>query len=215
MSSPAPTNNLHPGNAHPYAGGHRGRQRQRQQSPDRDPHQRRVNDRGGPYNTTRHGVVALSEGLYLELKAIASPVEVSVLCPGWVKTRIMDFEPDPNAAPMTELLREFATAAVENGMAPAEVADQVSDAIVNRRFWILTLTTCVNGRSRGCSVRRNGRIPSSASSPKKLPRSTTGPLFIQQRRFVQCCSVSPRIELTIGAPGSLYLHEIVNGSVAT
>jgi hypothetical protein len=53
----------------------------------------------------------------------------------------MDFEPAPNAAPMTELLREFATAAVENGMAPAEVADQVFDAIVNRRFWILTLTT--------------------------------------------------------------------------
>ena len=39
---------------------------------------------------------------------------------------------------MTELLREFATAAVENGMAPGEAADQVFDAIVNRRFWILT-----------------------------------------------------------------------------
>ena len=99
VSSPAPTNKLYPGSAHPYAGGHRGHQRQRQQSPDRDPHQRRVNDRGGPYNTTRHGVVALSEGLYLELNAIASTVEVSVLCPGWVKTRIMDVELDPNAAP--------------------------------------------------------------------------------------------------------------------
>lgn len=61
---------------------------------------------------------------------IASPVEVSVLCPGWVKTRITDVELDPKAAPMTELLRKFATAAVENGMAPDEVADQVFDAIV-------------------------------------------------------------------------------------
>jgi len=93
---------------------------------------------GGPYNATKHGVVAISEGLYLELKAIASPVEVSVLCPGWVKTRIMDFEPDPDASTMTGILGEFAKAAVESGMPPAEVADQVYEAIINRKFWILT-----------------------------------------------------------------------------
>jgi len=93
---------------------------------------------GGPYNATKHAVVAISEGLYLELKSIASPIEVSVLCPGWVKTHIMDFDPDPDASPMTGLLGEFAKAAVDSGMAPAEVADQVFNAIVHRKFWILT-----------------------------------------------------------------------------
>ena len=38
-----------------------------------------------PYNATKHAVVAISEGLYLELKATGSPVEISVLCPSWVK----------------------------------------------------------------------------------------------------------------------------------
>ncbi len=81
-----------------------------------------------PYNVTKHGIVALSEGLYLELKGTASPIEVSVLCPGWVKTRIMDSDPD----------NEFGKAAVASGMAPAEVADQVWNAIINNQFWILT-----------------------------------------------------------------------------
>ena len=64
---------------------------------------------GAPYHAFKHGVVALSEGLYLELKATASPIEVSVLCPGWVKTRIMDFDPRPRRQPdvgHAERLRE-------------------------------------------------------------------------------------------------------------
>jgi NAD(P)-dependent dehydrogenase (short-subunit alcohol dehydrogenase family) len=43
----------------------------------------------GPYNAAKHAVVAASEGLYLVLKVTGSPVEVSVLCPGFVKTRLM------------------------------------------------------------------------------------------------------------------------------
>ena len=93
---------------------------------------------GGPYNVTKHGVVALSEGLYLEQKLTESPIEVSVLCPGWVKTRLMDVDDDPAAPPAAKMLIEYARAAVNNGIAPAQVADQVVDAILNQRFWILT-----------------------------------------------------------------------------
>jgi NAD(P)-dependent dehydrogenase (short-subunit alcohol dehydrogenase family) len=92
-----------------------------------------------PYNVTKHGVVALSEGLYLELKATNSPIEVSVLCPGWVKTRIMEHEAATGTTPMASLMTEFARAAVENeGIPPAEVAQQVLDAITRDQFWILT-----------------------------------------------------------------------------
>jgi NAD(P)-dependent dehydrogenase (short-subunit alcohol dehydrogenase family) len=92
-----------------------------------------------PYNVTKHGVVALSEGLYLELKSTGSPVEVSVLCPGWVKTRIMEHEASVGATPMANLMVEVARSAVENdGIAPAEVAQQVLDAILRDQFWILT-----------------------------------------------------------------------------
>ena len=42
----------------------------------------------GVYNVTKHGVVTLSETLYQELQQIGAPIHVSVLCPGWVNTRI-------------------------------------------------------------------------------------------------------------------------------
>ena len=95
---------------------------------------------GAPaYNAAKHAVVALSESLYIELKTTGSNVEVSVLCPSLVKTRLMDAEPteidNPMAAIMSRALRE----GVEHeGMDPAEVAEQVVDAIQHGRFWILT-----------------------------------------------------------------------------
>src|SRR5438067_2268497 len=42
----------------------------------------------GPYDVSKHGVVTLSETLASELALHGSPVKVSVLCPGWVNTRI-------------------------------------------------------------------------------------------------------------------------------
>ena len=92
-----------------------------------------------PYNATKHAVVAISEGLYLELKTIESPIEVSVLCPGWVKTRIMEHEATTATTPMAGFMAEFARASIENeGIPPAEVAQQVLDAIHRDQFWILT-----------------------------------------------------------------------------
>src|SRR5438309_12091723 len=51
----------------------------------------------GPYNVSKHGVVTLSETLVAELALHGSPVKVSVLCPGWVNTRIN--EADRNRPP--------------------------------------------------------------------------------------------------------------------
>jgi short-subunit dehydrogenase len=42
----------------------------------------------GPYNVTKAGVIALSETMYAELKK--ANVKVSVLCPSFFKTGIMD-----------------------------------------------------------------------------------------------------------------------------
>ena len=92
-----------------------------------------------PYNVTKHGVVGLSEGLYLELKAGGSPIEVSVLCPGWVKTSIMEHEQPASTTPMAAFMTEFARTSIENEcIAPSEVAQQVLDAIHRDQFWILT-----------------------------------------------------------------------------
>jgi NAD(P)-dependent dehydrogenase (short-subunit alcohol dehydrogenase family) len=93
----------------------------------------------GPYNTTKHAVVALSEGLYLELKLLASPVEVSVLCPGWVKTRLMEHEQAAMTSPIATMMANIARNSIDNdGMDTAEVAQLVLEAIHNDQFWIVT-----------------------------------------------------------------------------
>ena len=42
------------------------------------------------YDATKFAVVTMSESLYLELLMQSSPIKVSVLCPGFVKTNIID-----------------------------------------------------------------------------------------------------------------------------
>jgi NAD(P)-dependent dehydrogenase (short-subunit alcohol dehydrogenase family) len=91
-----------------------------------------------PYVATKHAVVGLSESLFLELEAIGSPVSASVLCPGFVKTDLMNKEPATVDSPMAQILNEFLRAGVDTGIPASEVADQVVAAIKARRFWILT-----------------------------------------------------------------------------
>ena len=100
----------------------------------------------GPYNVTKHGVVTLSETLSVELGLHGSPVKVSVLCPGWVNTRIHEADrnrppelADENAdAGMAEMGRQMLGTLLASGLAPSEVASHVLDAIREDRFYILT-----------------------------------------------------------------------------
>jgi NAD(P)-dependent dehydrogenase (short-subunit alcohol dehydrogenase family) len=91
-----------------------------------------------PYAASKHAVVGLSESLFCELDLAGSPVGVSVLCPAFVRTRLMVHEPtevgDGFAAVTNQLLRE----GVDNGIDAADVAAAALDAVVARRFWILT-----------------------------------------------------------------------------
>jgi NAD(P)-dependent dehydrogenase (short-subunit alcohol dehydrogenase family) len=97
----------------------------------------------GAYSVSKHGVVALSEDLYLWLQQLGPQVGVSVLCPGFVRTRIMDAdrnrpagpaEVDPDTAAVWERLRQL----VDAGMEPAHVADHVVAAVRSGRFYVLT-----------------------------------------------------------------------------
>ncbi|MDP9335929.1 MAG: SDR family NAD(P)-dependent oxidoreductase [Actinomycetota bacterium] len=124
----------------------------------------------GPYNASKHAVVAISETLHHELAMSAPQVKVSVLCPGWVNTNIAQSArnrpehlqdgaaPDPEAA---ALLREF----IEQGMPPDEVATKVLEAIREERFWILThdeegdfWVDGVNQRLRSLGARANPQL---------------------------------------------------------
>lgn len=91
-----------------------------------------------PYNAAKHAVVAISEGLHMELAATESPVGVSVLCPGFVKTDLMVKEPTGVSSPIGAMIGSVFTEGVQNGMSASNVARQVVDAVDARRFWILT-----------------------------------------------------------------------------
>jgi short-subunit dehydrogenase len=99
-----------------------------------------------PYKVTKHGVVTLSETLQHELAERGAKVKVSVLCPGVVKTRIMESERNrPGRLVTTEPSRSAAGSGwetlrqlVQAGMSPAQVAAAVFKAIREDRFYILT-----------------------------------------------------------------------------
>ncbi|HLZ31493.1 MAG TPA: hypothetical protein VKV73_29595 [Chloroflexota bacterium] len=81
---------------------------------------------------TKHAVVPLSEALHAELGAIGARAGVSVLCPGVVRTRILDAartrpaeaaarstaDPNPGARQVLDSLRER----IPVGTPPSEIA---------------------------------------------------------------------------------------------
>ncbi|MDP2920276.1 MAG: SDR family NAD(P)-dependent oxidoreductase [Dehalococcoidia bacterium] len=106
--------------------------------------------RSASYQVSKHGVVALSEVLKLELAFEETRVGVSVLCPGAVNTGIVDsgrnrpthlqnpIESIPVATPEMEKRIAQVRQAFASGMNPLTVADQVFNAIREDRFYILT-----------------------------------------------------------------------------
>jgi NAD(P)-dependent dehydrogenase (short-subunit alcohol dehydrogenase family) len=95
----------------------------------------------GVYSATKAAVVALSEVLYHDLRAIDSKIGVSVLCPGLVNTNILKsvrnrpFEAGESAdVPVPDEHLEF----FKLGDAPEDVADRVLRAVANDDFYILT-----------------------------------------------------------------------------
>jgi NAD(P)-dependent dehydrogenase (short-subunit alcohol dehydrogenase family) len=100
-----------------------------------------------PYSATKHAVLAVSEALFHELAILGSGVKVSVLCPGFVKTRIADANrnwlehlgPEPSGEdPASEMMEPIVRGLVEAGKPPEELAEQVLDAIRAGRFLVLT-----------------------------------------------------------------------------
>lgn len=100
------------------------------------------------YQISKHAVVALTEALYHDLQVRNSKIGVSLLCPGWVKTNILN---DVRNAPLPEeeLVADQFTdedirwmvafaKSVKRGIASDEVADIVFDAIKQKRFYIFT-----------------------------------------------------------------------------
>ncbi len=100
------------------------------------------------YNVSKHGVVTLSESLHHELALLGSQVKVSVLCPGFIRTRIADAArnrpsdlradpPSPSASTDVVAFDRALREGVEAGFPPSEVAERVFEAVRDERFYVL------------------------------------------------------------------------------
>jgi NAD(P)-dependent dehydrogenase (short-subunit alcohol dehydrogenase family) len=97
-----------------------------------------------PYDASKHAVVGMTESLHNSLLDGGIPVGVSCLCPGWVRTGIMESDrnwPDelgnlPERDPAMEIASDYIRRAIDEGMQPAAVADLVLDAVRTGRYWV-------------------------------------------------------------------------------
>ncbi len=131
-----------------------------------------LNTTGGAslYAVSKFGVVALSEHVYLELRQMGANVSVSVLCPGFVNTQIQansehlarEFStPSPRTeGEFADAFRDWFAQQIAGGLAPREVGDQVLDAILADRFYILTHPEYVPGIERRTQRIVTGENPS-------------------------------------------------------
>jgi NAD(P)-dependent dehydrogenase (short-subunit alcohol dehydrogenase family) len=98
----------------------------------------------GPYDASKHAVVAITEGLYHQMQMIGGAVGVSCLCPGWVRTGIADAERNwpadmgtrPEMSVSSKVAKTYLDRAIDEGTTPASVADLVAESIEANRFWV-------------------------------------------------------------------------------
>ena len=97
-----------------------------------------------PYDASKHAVVAITESLFHTVRAGGLPIGVSCLCPGWVRTGIVDADRNwpaeygdrPEIDPGAAVARNYVRRAIDEGTPPAVVADLVVDAVDADRFWV-------------------------------------------------------------------------------
>ncbi len=133
-----------------------------------------VSATSGPYMVSKHGVVALSEMLFKDLRLRKSRLSASVLCPGWVNTRILDSarnRPEelmqnalaqPVLTPKIEMMRKAVAELLRTGFQPPEIADMVCNAIRNDTFYVIPaqpdIAAAIETRLEDIRLRRNPTI---------------------------------------------------------
>ena len=100
-----------------------------------------------PYTLSKHAVLGLAENLRYALAQRTDRLQVSVVCPGWVRTRIIDAarnRPAELSNPATDVRQAWRIAsppfhpAREMAQSPEQVAETVFNGIAANRFYIVT-----------------------------------------------------------------------------
>lgn len=126
-----------------------------------------------PYNASKFAVVTMTESLHHELQIMGASIKTSVLCPGFVRTNIVDAErnrppelrDDARRSEASQAFRTAVRGLVESGIPPAEVAERVLQAVRAERFWIFPhpeMLEAIRQRTAGILLEEN---PSFAPPP--------------------------------------------------
>ena len=128
----------------------------------------------GVYNATKHAVVTLSETLAQELAMVGAPIKVSVLCPGFVSTKIADSgrnRPGALAEGSAKIqpaeFEQVIRAAIAGGLDPAVVGNLVFEAIRDEKFYVLPHPELTQMRVRD---RMEGILENRQPTAAPLPR---------------------------------------------
>jgi short-subunit dehydrogenase len=101
------------------------------------------------YSMTKHAVVALSEGLLLQLHQREARIGVSVLCPLFVDTQIMQAERNRPPELYNEGREEPANPLqMIDATPPSDEAERVLDAVLNDQFYIFPSMQSVDDNVR-------------------------------------------------------------------
>lgn len=127
-----------------------------------------------PYAASKHAVVGISLSMHQELATSGSNVHVSVLCPGMVRTRIADSTrnwldrlgglPETGNDDRSQMFDITLRSLIEGGIDPADVAQQVSNAVQENRFWVLP-----NAEAFGPLIREVSASAVEGRTPPLLP----------------------------------------------
>jgi NAD(P)-dependent dehydrogenase (short-subunit alcohol dehydrogenase family) len=126
------------------------------------------------YNVSKHAVVTLTETLFADLQLAGhTGVGASVLCPGWVRTRIHEAgrnRPEGQGGDVaiglaSEGMQEFINEVIASGLDPAVVADQVVNAVRGRQFYVLTHPAWNEAITRRTELIVEGSDPQIANLP--------------------------------------------------
>lgn len=99
----------------------------------------------GTYVTSKHAVLALTEVLYRELTDEGADIQVAVLMPNTVRSRIFtdalevpDATDDPNSAEFLARMQQL----LDEGLDPVDAAEQMVEQLVRGEFWVTVGPRC-------------------------------------------------------------------------
>tara|TARA_E500000331_G_scaffold53568_1_gene47074 strand:- start:7651 stop:8514 length:864 start_codon:yes stop_codon:yes gene_type:complete len=130
--------------------------------------------RMGPYNASKHAVLTIAETLYYELAEAQSNVGVSVLCPGLVRTQILNSErnrpeslmgnPLNSSDEEDDIRRAIVEEIYDQALDPSIVAELVFEAVESKQLYIFTDDSFSDALRQRHDNIENGRNPNPSAN---------------------------------------------------